>query len=215
MLRDIIINDWFTVSIVSCLIFIAATKLLFPNRFNDFIGILGNSNYLKIYVKEQRFINIFDGLLFINLVISLTIFVVLCIKTLGNIQVEQNYILYYKFFVGIGSILIIKALTDRLVGSLFEIDELMNDYVFQKITYKNYLGLVLLPINIVLIYSLTPSKTIIFIALFILFVVVFMGFLESVKSHLKLLKVNMFYFILYLCALEIAPYVILYKVLIN
>jgi hypothetical protein len=215
VLRNIIINDWFTVSIIVCLLFIALTKLLFPSRFNDFIEIPGNSNYLKIYVKDQRFINIFDGLLFMNLIISLTIFVSLCMSTLGNNLQEENLLLYYKLFVGIGSLLIIKALMDRLVGSLFEIDELMNDYVFQKITYKNYIGLVLLPINIILLYALMPSRSIIFVAIFILFIVGFMGFLESVKSHLKLLKVNLFYFILYLCALEIAPYIILYKVLIN
>ncbi|MBT8393471.1 MAG: DUF4271 domain-containing protein [Bacteroidia bacterium] len=213
MLRNIIINDWFTASIIVCLLFIAVTKLLFPNRFNDFIEILGNSNYLKIYVKDQRFINIFDGLLFMNLVISLTIFVSLYISVMDNNLQEQSLALYYKLFVGIGSLLIIKALTDRLIGSLFDIDELMNEYVFQKITYKNYIGLVLLPINIILLYALIPSKSIISIAIFILFIVGFMGFLESVKSHLKLLKVNLFYFILYLCALEIAPYIILYKVL--
>ncbi len=86
MLRNIIINDWFTVSIVVCLVFIAAAKLLFFNRFNDFIEIIGNSNYLKIYIKDQKFINTFDGLLFINLVISLTIFVILTINNLDGIE---------------------------------------------------------------------------------------------------------------------------------
>ncbi len=215
MLRNIIINDWFTASIIICIIFIAAAKLMFPNRFNDFIAILGNSNYLKIYIKDQRFVNIFDGLLFINLVISLSIFVILSISNIEiNLQ-DQNLDLIYKLFIGIGSVLIIKVLLDRLIGSLFEIDELMNDYVFQKITYKNYIGLVLLPINIILIYAIQPTKSIIISALFLLFAVGFMGFLESVKTHLKLIKVNLFYFILYLCALEIAPYLILYKVLNN
>ena len=213
MLRNIIINDWFTVSIVVCMVFIAAAKLLFSNRFNDFIEIVVNSNYLKIYIKDQKFINTFDGLLFINLVISLTIFVILAINKLDTNLEIQNIELYYKLFIGIGSVLIIKVLLDRLIGSLFEIDELMNDYLFQKITYKNYLGFILLPINLLLIYAIIPSKSIIFIAIFILFTVNFMGFLESLKSHLNLIKSNLFYFILYICALEIAPYIILYKVL--
>jgi hypothetical protein len=213
VLRNIIINDWFTVSIVICLVVIALAKFLFSNRFNDFIEIIGNSNYLKIYIKDQKFINTFDGLLFINLVISLTIFVILTINNLDSNIESQNIGIYYKLFIGLGSILLIKVLLDRLIGSLFEIDELMNDYVFQKITYKNYLGLILLPINILLIYVITPTKSIIFIAIILLFAVIFMGFLESLKSHLNLIKSNLFYFILYLCALEIAPYIILYKVL--
>ena len=213
MLRNIIINDWFTVSIMICMVFIAMAKLLFSNRFNDFIEIIGNSNYLKIYIKDQKFINTFDGLLFINLVISLTLFVILIINNLDSNLEPNNIELFYKLFIGLGSILIIKVLLDRLIGSLFDIDELMNDYVFQKITYKNYLGLILVPINILLIYAVTPSRSIIFVAIFILFAVNFVGFLEFLKSHLNTIKDNLFYFILYICALEIAPYVILYKVL--
>lgn len=215
MLRNIIANDWFTILIVVCLVFIAVAKLIYSSRFNDFIEIIINSNYLKIYIKDQKFINTFDGLLFINLVISSSIFIVLALSNIEEIFQTQNLQLYYKLFVGIGSILIIKVLLDRLIGSLFEIDELMNDYLFQKITYKNYLGLILLPINILLIFVIEPTRAIIFVAIPLLFIVNFMGFLESLKSHLSLIKRNLFYFILYLCALEIAPYLILYKVIIN
>jgi hypothetical protein len=215
VLRNIIINDWYTVLIVVSMVFIAAAKLLYSSRFNDFIEIIINSNYLKIYIKDQKFINTFDGLLFINLIISLSIFIILSLNSLGNNFQVQNSQLYYKLIVGIGSVLIIKVLLDRLIGSLFEIDALMDDYLFQKITYKNYLGLILLPVNILLIYVIEPTRTLIFVTISLLFIVNFLGFLESVKSHLSLIKSNLFYFILYLCALEIAPYLILYKVLIN
>ena len=215
MLRNIIINDWYTVLIVVSMVFIAAAKLLYSSRFNDFIEIIINSNYLKIYIKDQKFINTFDGLLFINLIISLSIFIILSLNSLGNNFQVQNSQLYYKLIVGIGSVLIIKVLLDRLIGSLFEIDALMDDYLFQKITYKNYLGLILLPVNILLIYVIEPTRTLIFVTISLLFIVNFLGFLESVKSHLSLIKSNLFYFILYLCALELAPYLILYKVLIN
>ncbi len=197
------------------MVFIAAAKLLYSSRFNDFIEIIINSNYLKIYAKDQKFINAFDGLLFINLIISISIFVILTLINLENNIQEQSLQLYYKLLIGIGSVLIIKVLLDRLIGSLFEIDDLMNDYLFQKITFKNYLGLILLPINILFIFVITPSRSLIFGAITLLFIVNFMGFLESFKTHLSLIKSNLFYFILYLCALEIAPYLILYKVLMN
>ena len=197
------------------MVFIAAAKFLYSSRFNDFIEIIINSNYLKIYLKDQKFINAFDGLLFINLTISISIFVILSLINLENNIQEQSLYLYYKLFIAIGSVLIIKVLLDRLIGSLFEIDELMNDYLFQKITYKNYLGLILLPINILFIFVIVPTSSLIFVVITLLFIVNFMGFLESLKSHLSLIKSNLFYFILYLCALEIAPYLILYKILMN
>ena len=215
MLRNLVFNDWFTVLIVVCLIFIAAAKLMYAKRFNDFFEILGNSNYLKIYLKDQKFINTFDGLLFFNLIISLAVFIVISLNIFSDSEYNQNIELYYKLIVIIGSIILIKVLLDRLIGSLFEIDELMNVYVFHKITFKNYLGLILLPINILLIFTINPSKTIIYLTISLLFIVNVIGFIMSFKNYLKTIKSNLFYFILYLCALEIAPYLILFKVFRN
>ena len=213
MLRNIVQNDWFTALILICLVLIAASKLLNTKRFNDLIGIFTNSNYLKIYIKEQKFINLFDGILFLNLVISLTIFSLLTLRIFNDTEQNQNLDLYYRLIVGLGCILLIKVLLDRLIGSLFEIDEVMNSYVFQKITFKNFIGLILLPINILLIYSVSPSRTIIFLVILLIFIVNIIGFAISLITNLKVVKNNFFYFILYLCALEIAPYLILFKVI--
>ena len=213
MFRNVLLNDYFTILIVLCLIFIAVTKLLYAKRFNDFFEILGNSNYLKIYLKDQKFINTFDGLLFLNLIISLTIFILASLDIFNYSGHTQSIELYYKLLLSIGSLILIKVLIDRLIGSLFEVDEIMNVYVFHKITFNNYIGLILLPINILLIFTLNSSKTFVYIVLFILITINITGFLISIKSHQKVIKSNLFYFILYLCALEIAPYLILYKVL--
>ena len=74
MLTDIISNDFFTILLVIGLITVAAAKLASPKRFNDFIAVLGNSKYLKIYAREQKFFDKFDALLFVNLIISVSLF---------------------------------------------------------------------------------------------------------------------------------------------
>ena len=213
MLRNVVHTDWFTILILTGLFLIAFSRFLYTKRFDDLMGIFKNSNYLKIYIKDQKFINLFDGLLFLNLIISLAIFLIVVSRGLFHAQEQQNLTLYYKLLVGIGSVILIKVLIDRLIGSLFDIDEVMNFYVFQKITFKNFLGIILLPINIILIYATTPSKTLIYIAISLLFIINFVGFAMSFGANLKAIKNNIFYFILYLCALEIAPYVILFKVI--
>ena len=83
---------------------------------------------------------------------------------------------------------------------------------WQKTSYRNYIGLILLPVNIILIYSIEPTKMIIYIVLGLLLVVLLSGFFTTYKSYQKLILGNLFYFILYLCALEIGPYIILFKV---
>ena len=74
MIREVISYEWFTVFMVLGLSLITMAKVLFTNRFLDFIGVLGNSKYLKLYTKDQKFIDFFDGLLFLNLAIGLSVF---------------------------------------------------------------------------------------------------------------------------------------------
>jgi hypothetical protein len=214
MLREIISNDWFTILIVLSTTILATAKFTFSTRFNDFLWVVGNSKYLKIYARDQKFIDKFDSLLFANLVISLSIFLFLCYITLVE-ATTFDILLFLKIVLGVGSLILIKILVERLIGSLFEIDNLIDSYIFQKTNYKNYLGLVLLPVNAILIFGLRPEPSLIYVILGLLFIINLIGFFTSFKTHQKLIINNIFYFILYLCALEIAPYIILYKLFIN
>ncbi|HAI17337.1 MAG: DUF4271 domain-containing protein [Xanthomarina sp.] len=214
MLRPTSTNDFFIILIVVSLVFVAIAKLLFEKRFNHFASILINSSYLKVYSKDQKFIDLFDGLLFLNLLFSASIFGFICYNTLFE-STEMSVALIFKFMFGIGVFILIKVLLERLIGSLFSIDNLMDKYLFQKTSYKNYLGLALIPINVLLLFSMTPNKAIVLTVIILLTVINIIGLLTSYKSNLNLIKRDFFYFILYLCALEIGPYIILYKVFIE
>ena len=214
MLRNVPTYELFTIIIVVSLLFITLAKALYPKRFNDFVSVVGNSNYLKIYLREQKFFDKFDALLFVNLILSITIFSFICVhydSVLLNPSIDD----LFKLFVGIGIFVLIKVLLERLIGSLFEIDKLIDAYLFQKISYKNFLGLLLFPINVFLIFSFKPNLTIIYIIIMILFIINVSGLVTTIKTNQSLIKQNLFYFILYLCALEIAPYIIIYKVFIS
>jgi len=211
MLRDVTSYELFTLLMVIGLIFIAIAKLISPKRFDDFIIVIGNSKYLKIYIKEQKFFDKFDAFLFVNLVISASIFGFF-IYDFTVKHTKPSTGLMFKLVVGIGVFVLIKVLFERLIASLFEIDKLIDEYLFQKITYKNYLGVLLLPINALLLFTLNPTLNILYSIIILLLIVNIIGVITTFKAHQSLLKRNLFYFILYLCTLEIAPYIILYKV---
>ncbi|TXE09019.1 DUF4271 domain-containing protein [Gelidibacter salicanalis] len=214
MLREVISYEWFTIFLVLGLIFITIAKVTFTNRFIDFLGVFGNSKYLKIYTKEQKFIDVFDGLLFLNLVISISVFSYLSYLTLEATKTFELAV-FLKFIFGVGTLSLIKILIERLIGSVFEIDKIIDAYLFQKISYKNFAGLILLPINALLLYTLQPSKILIIAVILLLIVISVVGFITSFKNHQKTVINNIFYFILYLCTLEIGPYLILYKIIVE
>jgi hypothetical protein len=214
MLRDLPKYEIFTILIVVGMLFIALAKAIYPKRFNDFVYVLGNSKYLKIYAKEQKFFDKFDALVFVNLILSAAIFTYLCLQY-DSKYLKPNIDIMFKLTFGIGVFILIKVLLERLIGSLFEIDKLIDQYLFQKISYKNLMGLLLIPINLFLIFSFKPSLIILYVIVILLVLINVMGLITTVKTNQSIIKQNLFYFILYLCALEIAPYIILYKVFIS
>lgn len=214
MLREIVSNEWFTVFIVLALGLLTLSKFLFARRFDDFLVVIGNSKYLKIYARDQKFIDGFDALLFFNLVISVSIFLFSAYSEFVS-PAEFDLIQFFKLLFGIGALGLIKVLLERLIGSLFEIDGLIDSYLFQKTTYKNYTGLVLLPVNILMIYTFASTKSFIYMVFGLIFLINLIGFITSFKNHQKLLLDNLFYFILYLCALEIGPFIILYWLILH
>jgi len=211
-MRNFITYEWFTIFTIIGLFSIVAAKFINTLRFNDFLYVIGNSKYLKIYTKDQKFIDQFDSFLFINLVLSFSIFIYFAYSTfISPISFELTSFL--KLLFAVSTIIIIKILLERLIGSLFEIDGLIDHYLFQKTTFKNYSGIVFLSANLLLLYTNVHVEIVIISAFSLVCLINLIGFLTSFKTYQKLLNPNFFYFLLYLCALEIGPYVLLFKVI--
>lgn len=211
-MRDFITYEWFTVFLILSLIAVVLAKSLNQLRFNDFIYVIGNSKYLKIYSREQKFIDVFDGFLFFNFTISLSIFIYFVYAEYVE-PLSFDLITFLKVSFAIATVLIIKVLIERLIASLFDIDALIDSYLFQKTTFKNFSGLLLLIANILLLYSGINENIIIIATVCLVCLINLIGFFDSFKTHQNLINANLFYFLLYLCALEIGPYIVLYKVI--
>ena len=209
MLRQINNTDIITAIFIACLLCIAISKLLFGKRFDIFSNLILTNRYIKAYIKEQHFFETFDALLFINLILNGGIFIYIIQKALSSTVLSQLLIL--KYAILLGSFFIIKVLIERLLASVFKIDHLINSYLFNKISYRNYLGLILLPVNAILIYYVDYSANLLYILGISVLAIYTIILLTYYSKNLNLLKQSLFYFILYLCALEIAPYIIVYQ----
>ena len=103
---------------------------------------------------------------------------------------------------------------EKMIGSIFNMESTIDKYLYQKLSYRNFLAVLVFVANLIVLYVLEPTK--------ILLVSIGIGILilngitlfYSYKTNRNLIFRQLFYFILYLCALEISPYIILYKVLV-
>ena len=214
MLREHFSTEIFTILIIVSLILTATAKLLYPKRFQEFISILINFRYLRIYSREQKFFDGFEAILFSNLVIGLAVFTFIFYNNgFQNESVPQSSL--FKIGFAIGVFMLIKVLIERLISSVLNLDFIINDYLFEKINYKNFLGLILIPVNALLIYRFEPNENTLLVIVSILLTINSIGLIFFFKKHQNTIKKNFFYFILYLCALEISPYLVLYKLIQN
>ncbi|APY08128.1 DUF4271 domain-containing protein [Winogradskyella sp. J14-2] len=211
-MRDYVTYEWFTILTILGIFALTTAKYINALRFSDFISIIGNSKYLKIYSKDQKFIDPFDGLLFLNLTFSGSIFLFFAYSIFVS-PLTFELVSFLKLLLALATVVIIKTLLERLIASLFEIDNIVDAYLFQKITFLNYSGLILILSNLLLLYTSLDSKIVIITSFGTILLINLIGFMTSFKNHQKIINPNFFYFLLYLCALEIAPYILLYKVI--
>lgn len=212
--RNIIANNWLTILIIACLVLLSVAKRINSLSFSNFMMLLSNNKYIISYQKPNRLSTSFNSVLLLFQIISASLFLYLCFNVFDSQVTSSEINLYFKILIIYTVVVICKLLIEKIIGTIFAIDTIIDEYLFYKVSYRNFMGVVLLIANILFIYTFTPSKIaliVLVIALLVLNTIVLISFY---KKNENIILNHKFYFILYLCALEIAPYFILYKLII-
>ena len=202
-------KDWATYLFIFSFALIAITKAAFETRFNDFLRILVSDKYIKVYKDTSHLKSGFTILLFIVQIISFSFFIQLLLHQLGYIS-KTDWILFIRIFTFFGIFVLSKFLIEKIIATTFNIEEFNEQLNLQKVSYRTFIGILLLPINIYLFYNNNPSNVLFFIVISLILITNLFTYLVSLKVYQNLLISKVFYFILYLCALEIAPYYFIY-----
>lgn len=202
-------KDWATVLFVLCFAMIAVARTFFEKRFSDFVRLAVSDKYVKMYKDSGHLMSGFTILLFIVQVISLAFFIQLTLSHFGYAS-KTDWLLFIRIFTLLGVFILSKFLIDKIIATAFNIEEFTEQFNLRKVSYRTYVGLVLLPVDIALFYYDSPSKIILFIIIAAILIINLLTYLLSLKNYQNFIAGKLFYFILYLCALEIAPYYFMY-----
>jgi len=193
---------------------LAISKMLRPMKFQEFLQLIVTDKYFFLQGKETTLFSWFHFFIVATQVLSFSLFLYLGIELFFSEIFSEVNLLFPKVVLGYSLFTVIKLLVEKFIGLSFAVEKEINSYVFQKMSYKNLLALLLLIGNALLIYAF-PSHQILWIIFAILVLILYLTFWFFIlKSRQKHIANHLFYFILYLCALEISPYLILYKILI-
>jgi len=211
--RYSISNDLLTVIIILVLLLLVIAKNLFQHRFEDFISLFSSGKYMLIKSKEHKAVYGFNILMLIVHILSVSLFIFVLYRIFVSPVIEDTAILLLRIVTAYGFFVLLKVTVEKIIANIFDIDEIAEHYLFQKHTYRNFISLLLLPVTIFLIYSPAPKRGIIYGVVILLLIALVFVLFKIFKKNQGLISRNWFYFILYLCALEITPYVILYKLI--
>ena len=202
--------DWITFILVGCVILVTVLRVVYPKRFDDFIKLPISNNYFLTKGKFEELKHPFSVLFFLIQVLTLSLFIFLFFLVKGGLSAT----IFIKITLASFTFILMKTCIEKLIGSIFDIETIINNYIFTKLSYRNFISLFLIVLNFIFYFSVEPTMLLLFIFsglivvlnLFILFI--------NYKNYRSLIFSNFFYFLLYICALEISPYLILYKVIV-
>lgn len=207
--RILISKDWATVLFILALAIIATNKTMFEVRFNEFIKIGISDKYNKIYRDTSNLLNWFTVSMFIIQLISFSFFILLLLSYFDYSE-TSNYITYIQVITFLFVFILSKFLIEKIIGNILNTERFVDQFNLVKVNYRAFFGLVLLPVNIILYYNHTPLQIAFYIILVVFVLYNLITYYFLIKTYQKLILGKLFYFILYLCTLEIAPYYFMY-----
>ena len=121
---------------------------------------------------------------------------------------------YLIVFGVVNAYYLVKLLLYKILGSVFSQKETTGELIFNMMLYNNVLGLILLPVAT--IHSMVPGFG--FISLFLVPGLIVLFYLMSIIRSIYFAireGISIFYLILYLCALEILPILLVTKLAVS
>lgn len=202
-------KDWAFIVFIMSLLLVVFIKSSFEKRFYDFSRIIISDKYHKVYKDSSNIMSIFTIFIFIVNIISLAFFIHMVAVYYG-LTIKTDWTLFTRIATFLTVFILVKYLIEKIVATIFGIEEIMDEYNVSKVNYRIYVGLLLLPLIVVMYYNNWISNKFIIPLAFLLIVINLFTYVITLVRYQNLVLSKLFYFILYLCTFEIAPYYFIY-----
>jgi hypothetical protein len=210
-------KDIFFYLIVGILFYFALVRVFFEKYFNNLMTLFFRVSLRQQQIREQVLQTPLPSLL-LNLLFIITGGLYACFllhySPLGDRF--PFWLLYLDCMILLGAIYLVKFLVLKFCGWVFSISRATDTYIFIVFLVNKMLGIFLLPFLIMITFSGDQAGQIfITISLAMVFVLWMYRVLAAYRPIRNEIKLTPFHFFLYLCAFEIAPLLLIYKVLLT
>jgi hypothetical protein len=210
-------HDWFFPVIMLVLVLYTWLRIFYNKFFSQLIQAFLNTNLTNQIVRDENIMVQSASIIlaFTFHIIAALFLYLLSLQTgwsLGGMGIGFNRFLF--FFLLVSAAYSLKFLILKITGWLFDLDREMATYIFNIFLINNVLGLVLAPITALMAFN--PFLDAVFLARLCLWLIVFAFLYRLFRGLLSGLSVpgtSPLYIFLYLCTLEIAPLLVLIRII--
>ena len=203
--------------IVGILFYFALIRIFFEKYFGNLMTLFFKVSLRQQQIREQVLQTPLPSLL-LNLLFIISGGLYACfLLHYSRFGPDMNFwLLYLDCMAGLGVIYLVKFMTLKFCGWVFNISRGTDTYIFIVFLVNKMLGIFLLPFLILITFSGPTGREIfITISLAMVFVLLAYRVMASYPPVRNEIKLTPFHFFLYLCAFEIAPLLLIYKVLLT
>jgi Domain of unknown function (DUF4271) len=203
--------------LVGLLFYFAIVKMFFGKYLANLLTLFFRASMRQQQLREQVLQSPFPSLL-LNILFVITggVYGSFLLR-FYNFGSPDSFWIHFLYCAGLLAVLyLIKFMVLRITGWLFNIKRAAETYLFVVFMANKIIGIFLLPFLVLISFSGTGIIEI-WVTLSIILICIFYiyRFIAGYSTLHKEIKISGLHFFLYLCAFEIAPLLLIYKVLIT
>ncbi len=211
--HQIINHDWLSILLAMVLLLLVFVKLNYSERFRQLVLLPVDNAYILNF--QDSTIKLFNFLFFLisHSVISLLIFQSIVFFH-PEIHATTEY-LFFKIVFLVFTYSVVKNILDAFLSFFFDLKALFYKSLFVKWSYFFSASIFVLSALVFAIYNRRLEGVFLYISWAFLGLFMLVRYYHFIRVNKREIFSNLFYFILYLCALEIAPLLIVVKFVVK
>ncbi len=212
---EIVINnqDWMTYVYLIIFSSLVVVRLLFDRRLYENTTLFFSRKYLAIYFNREKrnSLTLFQTILVIPQILVIALFLTYVGNYLYPETLKLSFDSFFKILIGVSLYFGLRFVLGILISLILNLRKAHNRILYEKTSYFNNIILWILPFLILTSYAPYNHEFNLKFTSVLFLILVFMRYGLLILNNKKLIVSNLFYFILYLCTLEIAPLIIISK----
>ena len=202
--------------VVALVMIFALLRLAFGKYVNDLFRVFFRTTLKQRQIRDQLMQTPLPSLAFnVFFVATAGMYLDFMLFYFNFKPVDNFWMLWFYCAVGLSVIYFVKFIGLKVCGWLFNMKAAADSYIFIVFIINKMIGIFVLPFLVLLAFSEDPLYSISLVISWagigaLLFYRFILGF-AAVRNEVKF---NLFHFFLYLCAFEIAPLILIYRLLL-